>query len=88
MGTTETLAVRQASERERLERLRVLVDEQRTASFRPEVLDQIEDERALAALVARYLHWDGEAIRRMAARAFDEANFHELARQLDEMEVT
>jgi hypothetical protein len=56
-----------------------LIDAQKRESFRPEILDQIDDEKACGVLLAHYFDFDGAALLAVAAAALTDANFHEEA---------
>lgn len=63
-----------ASERTRLRALEAVIDAQRKASFRPGA--DVSDEKVLGVLIAKYLHWDGDAIVETLVAALVDANFH------------
>lgn len=46
------------------------------ATYRAEVLDDIEDADVLGIMVSNYLQWDGAAVIRAFSSALEDANFH------------
>jgi hypothetical protein len=54
--------------------LEEVVHEQRKASFQPGA--DVSDEKVLGILIAKYLHWDGDAIIEAAVAALVDANCH------------
>lgn len=54
------------------------------ATYRAEVVDQIEDANVLGSMVANYVGWDGAAIIRVFSSALEYANFHDENKQIRE----
>lgn len=54
------------------------------ATYRLEVVDQIEDADAVGIMVSNYLEWDGAAIIRAFSSALEDANFHKENAQIKE----
>jgi hypothetical protein len=58
------------------QRVRVLIDEQRTESWRPEYRANVSEEQGLGVLISRYFDWNGDRILKTAVAALEDANFH------------
>lgn len=48
----------------------------KAATFRTEVVHEVEDADAIGIMVSNYLEWDGAAIIRAFSSALEDANFH------------
>lgn len=68
-----------------LDVLRVLIEEQKQRSFRPEHVASARDEDALGILVAHWAGWDGERIAQAFLAALEDANYHDLRAQVVEL---
>jgi hypothetical protein len=65
--------------------LEVLIEKAREESYVPEYRDRVSDAEVFGLLVARFFHWDGNAILECAGSALEDANFHSEACVVREM---
>lgn len=71
---------------ERIEEvLRPLIEEVRAGVYVPTYAEQQQDSTVLGVIVAKFLHWDGDAIIACAGEALEDANFHDEAEQVRAM---
>ena len=58
------------------ERIKILIDEQKTSAFIPEYSEKATDQEALGIIISQYFEWNGLAILETLYNALEDANFH------------
>lgn len=68
-----------------LKSLKDLIELGRKTFYREEYWTQISDEEVLGVIVAKYTEWRGDRIIKTFLEALEDANYHELREQIEQL---
>jgi hypothetical protein len=86
MSTTENNQIGHFREREAIQAaLTDLIQRQKQVTFIDPESEFSTDERALATMVAQFAHWDFNRLVEVAVEMFTDANFSEMANDIEKL---